>query len=47
MAALLTSREYYRQKDEEFARLQGLPGYTSQRLELAVSGGSVETMGGF
>jgi hypothetical protein len=39
--------EHYGQKDEEFARLQGLPGYTSQKLELAVSGGSVETMEGF
>jgi hypothetical protein len=31
--------EYYGQKDEEFLRLLDLPGRTSQRLELALSGG--------
>lgn len=36
--------EHFGQKDEEFSRLQGLPGYTSQRLELAVSGGDKETL---
>ncbi len=30
--------EYYGQKDEEFLRLLELPRYTSQRLELAISG---------
>jgi len=39
--------EHYGQKDEEFVRLQALPNYTSQRLELAVSGGDPEIMEGF
>jgi hypothetical protein len=36
--------EHYGQKDEEFLRLLDLPGYTSQRLELAVSGASPEVV---
>jgi hypothetical protein len=39
--------EHYGQKDEEFVRLQALPNYTSQRLEIAVSGGDAKTMEGF
>jgi hypothetical protein len=34
--------EYYGQKNEEFLRLLDLPRYTSQRLELALSGASWE-----
>jgi len=34
--------EYYGQKNEEFLRLLELPGYTSQRLELALAGASQE-----
>jgi hypothetical protein len=34
--------EYYGQKNEEFLRLLKLPGYTSQRLELALANASQE-----
>lgn len=34
--------EHYGQKNEEFMRLLALPGYCSQKLELALSGGDAE-----